>query len=228
MLHSAVSGYKTFRQRELEVVYGAHKIFPCQEEHIGIWQFFDANMTVQRCFGWPPGVDKEGKQKKIKCPWKVGTVPCQTGSAVMAARLVQKDGTTILRRIHGIRPECAEHGKASRLCPHLQDRSVDRPVAALHQRIPRLAVLGHGHLEHDLARFERVAVAVVYVLPSLLIGPCIRISAVSSGVGVQNIPGPRDTRAGCTSTFAYQPRYLQPAGPPVGIPEVNGRPGPRV
>ena len=83
---SAMSGLKSFRPREAEVVFAADRIYPCQDQHLDLWQYFDANMTVQRVFGWPPGVDKDGQPKSIKCPWKVDTLPCQTGSSVMAGR----------------------------------------------------------------------------------------------------------------------------------------------
>ena len=86
VLAIALSGYKSFRPREAEVVFAAHLIYPCEPQHRGRWQFFDANCTMQRVFGWPPGVDKEGNAKKIKNPWKVDTLPCQVGSSVMAGR----------------------------------------------------------------------------------------------------------------------------------------------
>ena len=93
----AVPGKATFRAREAEIVYAADCIWPVGKDEINLWQYFDCNMSLERAFGWPPQ-----KKQKLKNPWKVSEVPCQTGSAVMAARKVHLDGTKTLRRVHGL------------------------------------------------------------------------------------------------------------------------------
>ena len=83
-LHSSVSGVETFRQREAELCYAADKVFAVLPERYGKWSFFDCNATLQRAVHYP--VDRN---KKLVNPWKYEEqgVPCQTGSAVMCARL---------------------------------------------------------------------------------------------------------------------------------------------
>ena len=83
-LQSSISGAETFRQREAELCFAADKVFPVPPERYGQWSFFDANATLQRAMHYPVE-----KGKKLVNPWKYEEqgVPCQTGSAVMCARL---------------------------------------------------------------------------------------------------------------------------------------------
>ena len=98
-LEHDISGLRDFREREAEVVWAANRLFPGTPHEDGVtkkYGFFDANLTFERVFRWPP---KPGSQ--LANPWQE-SVPCPSGNSVMVMRVLAPSGAVTIRRLHGV------------------------------------------------------------------------------------------------------------------------------
>ncbi|CAK0796241.1 unnamed protein product, partial [Prorocentrum cordatum] len=86
----------TFRyRRESEVAFFGNALFPCSTP--GRWEFFDVNRTLERTFKYPP----KQKRGQLTNPWKEW-VPCMTGHSCFVGRIMDANGDTMMKRIHGL------------------------------------------------------------------------------------------------------------------------------
>ncbi|MDA8584428.1 hypothetical protein N9L68_09325 [bacterium] len=98
-LEHDINGLRDFRERDAEVVWAANRLFPGTPHEDGVtnkYWFFDANLTFERVFRWPP---KPGSQ--LANPWQE-TAPCPSGNSVIAMRVLSPSGAVTIRRLHGV------------------------------------------------------------------------------------------------------------------------------
>lgn len=85
-----------FTAREAEVVFVADHRWPATE--VGVWEFFDANRSMERVFRWQP---QQEFDDRLVNPWK-SHVPTLVGHSTMACRVKTPDGTVKIKKLHGL------------------------------------------------------------------------------------------------------------------------------
>ena len=85
-----------FTAREAEVVFVADHRWPAKE--VGVWEFFDANRSMERVFRWQP---QQEFDDRLANPWR-SHVPTLVGHSSMACRLKTASGLVKIKKLHGL------------------------------------------------------------------------------------------------------------------------------